>query len=253
MKFNGIILLIFLISRTGSGQDTTRSNTSNLTAKLLLGINFSPDYCFRSVNYQDGYRQAASFTNKQIPKFGFTSGINLKYNFSKHFGIQFGLQYSSKGYAFDLSDLTFGDMIDPRFGFIYQTQTLFEGTPAKFVYNYNYLDIPLIVEFIFVKNKIHFITGIGITTNILLSTSETAVSKNINGDSKCYTFDMIGDYNALNISPTISAGVEYRLCNKINLRAAPTFQYGLIELIDSPIHTHLWNAGFNISCFYRLK
>lgn len=46
---------------------------------------------------------------------------SFKVKVSKKFNMRFALQFSYLTYLLDVNNLTFGDMIDPKYGFIYQT------------------------------------------------------------------------------------------------------------------------------------
>jgi hypothetical protein len=107
--------------------------------------------------------------------------------------------------------------------------------------------------FNFGEKKIHFVMSIGVSTNIFLKATQTSIFEYENGNTKHQTQDQQYDYKTLDISPIISAGVDYRVSNKINLRAEPTFRYGLLKIINTPITAYLWNGGLNITCYYALK
>ena len=60
------------------------------------------------------------------------------------------------------------------------------------------------------------------------------------------------NYNKINVSPTISLGVDYIINSMSNLRIEPTFRYGLLKTIDKPITEYLWNTGINISYYFKI-
>lgn len=246
-----------LISLAVFGQDTLNSKTSAEFKRLLFGVNISPDYCYRTLKGDDRSSSIALIIDMQNkneePKIGYTAGLNLCYNKSKHLGIELGVQYSNKGYASKKSDLTFGDIIDPRFGFVYSTNSSSPPTKAKYFYNHIYIDIPVRAIFSFGEKRIHFITSIGVATNILLKATTTSVLEYENGDTKQETHDQRYNFNSLNISPTISVGIDCKISNKINLRVEPTLRYGLLKIIDAPISAYLWSGGLNLTCYYVLK
>jgi len=242
-----------MISLVAFGQDNLNSTVSTEFIKFLFGVNISPDYCYRTLKNNDGSSTSSviiDLRNKNEEfKIGYTAGLNVCYNISKNLGFELGVQYSNKGYAFEKSDLIFGDTIDPHYGF--------DGTEmptkAKFIYNHIYLDIPVRAIFSFGERRVHFITSIGVTTNILLKATQTSVLEYENGDTQRETNDQEDDFNSLNISPTVSAGIDYKISNKINLRAEPTLRYGLLKIIDTPVTAYLWSGGLNITCYYALK
>lgn len=50
----------------------------------------------------------------------------------------------------------------------------------------------------------------------------------------------------------ISAGIDYRMNDRMNLRVEPTFRYGVMKITDAPITAYLFNAGLNIGYYVRL-
>lgn len=251
------LIAAILFSLPSPGQDTLTLKGTTEFKRLSIGVNISPDYCYRTLKNNNGSATSDLIIDlreeSEGPKLGYTAGINAGYNFSKKWGVEMGIQYSNKGYAFKNSALTFGEMIDPRYGFIYTSNGAAAPTYAKFVYHHHYLDVPVRVLYRFGKKRLHFVTSVGVTTNILLNATMTSVVKYGNDDAKRQTYDQPYDFNTFNISPTISVGVDYKINNKINLRAEPTFRYGLLKITDTPVTATLWSGGLNFSCYYLLK
>jgi hypothetical protein len=245
-----------MISFAAFGQEASEAKTSTEFKRLSLGLNISPDYCYRSLTNNDG----SEFSSRIIDvrnaiekqKIAYTGGINANYSLSKSIAIESGLQYSNKGYAISYSDLTFGDMIDPRYGYVYDTLGLTVPIATGIIYNHIYLDIPLRAIISLGERRLRYVASIGIVTNILLKATQTTVSESLNGDKKRETKTQLEDFKTLNFSPMISVGLDYKVNDRLNLRAEPTFRYGLLKIIDAPVSAYLWTAGLNISCYYRL-
>ncbi len=243
-----IAAMIFSISALG--QDNLKSVASKEFNRILIGVNVSTDYCYRTLENFDGSNQ----NNKNDePKIGYTTGLNICKKISKHVGIEVGLQYSNKGFSSQQSDLTFGINYDPRYGFIYASNGSALPTQIKSIYNYIYLDVPISAIFRFGERRIQFITSVGIATNILLNTSVKRIVSYDNGETQSQTNKFNSASSKLNISPTISVGINYKISDHINLSVAPTFRYGLVLIIDSPFEGYLWSAGLNITCYYAIK
>ena len=252
-----ITIVALLISLASFGQDTLKLKAPQEFKQFLIGINISPDYCYRTLESTTG----SSISNTIIDlrnereeyKIGYTAGINFCYNLKKNFGIESGIQYSNKGFALSASNFTYAEMIDPRYGFTYPTNGTIGPKKVKFIDNYHYLDVPLRAIFSFGEKRIHFVASIGVTTNILLNATQTNVFEYENGDAKRNTVDQPNDYNPVNLTTTISAGMDYKISKKINLRVEPTFRYGLLKIIDTPVTAYLWNGGLNIAGYYAIK
>lgn len=246
-----------VISLAAFSQDNLESKVATKFKRLLFGVNISPDYCYRTLKNNDGSSIASILIDlhnkKQEFKIGYTAGLNICYSVSKKWEVELGVQYSNKGYSYKNSEFTFGDMIDPRFGFVYTTNNTQAPTNVKFIYNHIYLDVPVRAIFSFGEKRIHFVTSVGVEMNILLKATQTSVWGYENGDTKRETHDQPYNYKTYNISPTVSVGLDYKISNKINLKAEPTFRYGLLKIIEAPITAYLWNGGLNITCYYAIK
>ncbi|MHB8259255.1 MAG: hypothetical protein ACYDCN_06785 [Bacteroidia bacterium] len=226
MKRILFIALLFCIKQT-KAQDSTQVITQK-NKRVFIGVNFSPDYC--SGIFKDPVVNTLGL--KAIPKFGYTSGINIFCIITKHLSIETGVQYSKK--EFDVkTDLTFGDRIDRRRGFVYNT-----GENNANIYNY--LDIPLKANFTFGKKRIRFISSIGVTTNLFLNATS-------------YSFFVGNNNNRINLSPTISCGIDFKIKNRMCLRIEPTLRYGILKVSNDLATLYIWNAGLNISYYFGVR
>ncbi len=258
-----ILFFLLVLSIATNAQDSLKQKANAEYDRLLIGINISPDYCNRILNSSSSGIFYSDFIstrdNIETYKIGYTYGINICYNISKKVGFEAGLQYSTKGYSTKELTFVFGDMIDPRFGFDYGPApdspviSTSQFKSLKFIYNYNYLDIPVRAIFNFGRNKIHFISSIGVTTNILINSTSTSDSKYEDGSIIRTTQKQPYDYKTFGLSPTFSLGADYKISNKIKLTAEPTIRYGLLNIINAPITANLWSVGFNVGCYYALN
>jgi hypothetical protein len=246
-----ILTSTFAFSQTESIPES--SSTFN---RFSVGISISPDYCYRTLEDNKGSTISAYIIDerdkREIPKFCVSYGLNIGYNLSNQLMIETGVYYSSKGYAYDFSGLTFGDMIDPRYNFIYGSQSTEIMKIKKRLYNFNYLDIPIRAIYNFGENKISLIASAGLIANVFLNANSQLVYENVNGDTNYEKQNIPYKYKSITISTVISAGLIYNISNKINLRAEPTFRYSFVKnSYDSPIDEYLWSAGLNISGNYK--
>ena len=234
------LLLTFLVSYTLYAQE------ANTGSKVSFGLNFSPDYNFRTVKSTDIVLQPGfeSWEDNQIGKFGYTTGLTLSFKLSNRLALETGLQYSDKGYQTKIMDLVF-EGTDP-------TDPILVKTKAKFKYSYQYIGIPLKLNMFFGEGDLRFVSGIGVTTNFLLNVQNRANYEYPDGKKEMTNSKSKDDFNKIDISPMISFGIDYRLTSIIHLNAAPTFRYGIIKTRDSPIKENLWNAGVDLRISFDL-
>ena len=234
-----ICLLLVMFSFFNSNAQQSSKN------KILIGYNFSPDYNYRVLKNSDGKainNVVIESRNKlEIAKFGYSTGVNLLFNCSKHLGLETGIQYSNKGYKTKNQELTFG------------TPDETQPTKTQFIYNYRYLGIPLKAKYFFGKNKIRFTSGVGFITNILVNANTKIKYEYKNGKKETETGPNNSEIKKINFLPVISVGVDYKLCNNMHLLAEPTYRYSLLNTRSAPVTEHLWNIGINVGLYYGLK
>lgn len=232
------ILIATLASLSASGQNT------NPTQRILIGFNFSPDYCYRTLKNTDGSNSGDLIIKTrngiEIAKFGYTTGLNVGYNFSPLVGFETGIQFSNKGYKTINQDLFF---FPPNPDL---------PTKLEITYAYQYIGIPIKAKLFLGKSKFRFLSSVGVMTNFLLNVKQTFNAEYADGRKEKSQYSKSG-YNEVDLSPMISVGIDYKLNHKIHLVAEPTFRYGAVETKDTPVTEHLWNAGLNVGFYYALK
>jgi len=236
------ILLMTFSSFVVQGQE---SKPSENIKRILIGVNFSPDYNFRTLKNNDGSSSSdlviKSRNDIEIAKFGYTAGLNVCINFSQLVGLETGIQYSNKGYKTKDQDLIFAQP-NPSL-----------PTKSKFIYTYQYIGIPLKAKFTVGKSKVRFLSSVGFMTNFLLQVKQTNILEYSDGKTDEKTQSITSNFKKVDISPMISLGIDYKVSDKIHLIAEPTFRYGVIKTKDAPVTENLWNAGLNIVFYYSLR
>ena len=237
------IYLLVLITLSSKGQNTDKKVSTADFKRVQIGINFSPDICFRLLKNNDGSSTSdigiKRSNENEIVKFGYTAGLNVCFNIIKFVGIETGIQYSNKGYQTKTIDYTFGQ------------PNPFAPKEGKFIFNFHYIDIPLKVNFTIGKKKVRFFTSVGLTTNIFIKETQTSILKYTDRTDRI-TKPTSYDYNRINISPTISLGIDYKINSRMNLRIEPIFRYGVLKIIDAPVTGYLYNGGLNISYYFGM-
>jgi hypothetical protein len=151
MEMKELIVLLGMLPLVVFGQDTTG------TGKVLVGITYSPDYCYRTLRSDTSVQFVADVRNtSEIPVFGFTTGLSLVFQTEKRWTFETGIQYSRKGMQSKKADLIWGQP-DPSL-----------PTKVSINYRFDYLDIPFKVGYSFAQigNKLSFFASAGISANI---------------------------------------------------------------------------------------
>lgn len=241
---NRLLIYSLLLSSFSVYGQEKNDTLSSKQRRFSIGVNISPDYCYRTLTKNDKsisdsvWKFAKNLEDSiEKPKFGYTFGINFCYQITKRVYAEFGIQYSNKGYK-TIPILTTSS-IDP------------EGVIATNILNFSYLDFPLKASFTFFDKRIQLMTSIGATLNVFSKTNLHTIPEDKSIDDFHTSIDYT--YEKINLSPTISAGLKYKLNQRMNLQAEPTFQYA-IKNIDEKSYksTHLWNFGLNFGYYYKL-
>ena len=242
MKYFKTLLISFTIFSC-LGQTAQNQLELTETSGFQLGIHFSPDVCYRTLQNNDGSAMSDAIIQQrnenEIFKLGYTLGLTTLLPLNKRISLESGITYSNKGYQTTMQVLYYFQY-DPAF-----------PQKMKSIYNYHYIDIPLKANFIFGKKKLRFISSLGLTTNVFIRETSTSVlvySDRTERNSSATNFK----YNRFNLSPSIGVGIDYKINDKMNLRIQPSFSYGILKIIDAPITAYLYSGGINMSYFFKL-
>lgn len=251
-KLLSLTLFLFISFSAFAVKDKKKKEEKPLS-KFSLGINFSPDINYRLVK-SDG-SVIGNFLQKyydttEIVKFGYTLGLGFCYEINKHISFETGLQYSNKGFK----TKPFEVLIFPQQNDTSYDPILYNLKSLSSTYNFQYLDIPLKVNFIFGNKRVKFIGSSGFVLNFLVGLSKTSELKYLNGETKVTTAQDKTTYKSIrkvNLSPMISAGIDCSLTKHLSLRLEPTFRFGIIKIYNSGVSSYLYNAGLNTSLYWR--
>jgi hypothetical protein len=176
----------------------------------------------------------------ETSKFGFTTGINVCYYFNEKLSIESGIFYSNKGYK-----------TIPIKTYLIDVSGNSRYVNASFISSYTYLDFPFKANYTFFKKRFKMVVGIGGTLNVLLNSTFTSDPKEAIESVIVLSQNVP---NKINLSPTISVGLQYQLNEKMYLRIEPNYHYGIFGTDNDSFRTvHLWSAGINIGYYYKLK
>lgn len=210
-----IVGIVCMISMITKAQETTE--TFN---KFQLGVSFSPDY-----------NRIIELTGQNVSesKIGYTTGINTIYNLNKNFGVELGVQYANKGL---------------------KISTQLFKTNSYLINNINFIDIPLKLNYTIGKNKLKFLSSLGVTTNLYLNN----VVKLYDVDNN-YTTTKIRSktINSICLSYYLSLGIGYTISSKTIIKIEPTFRYSIFSQEKNEINNiKILNPGLNIGYYYSL-
>jgi len=205
--------------------------------RFFIGIQASPDLAYRSLELVDRNPSSEVIiearNDREVPRLGFSGNLIAGYVLSERFSIEAGSGYALRGWELDLSTLTFGDMIDPRRGFIYNTNDVVGSVREEF----HYLTIPVRGTCTLGRGRFRFISGLGISIDLLQKAQRVSI---LNGER--LTYERLG-VEEVDLTAIASAGAVLRLGSNGSLRLEPTVRHGLLPVSSTSVATRLWSAG----------
>lgn len=243
---NSIFIFFLAISlHTFSQEDSLQVDTK----KVSFGISYSPNYSYR-VQVDDGTTMYSDVLylgkDSEIGQFGHTINFDFRVFLAKQHKLNIGLQVSNEGYKAVNDNLKFGDVIDPRRGFVYPTAGI-SGLTFNYKFHYGGLNIGLKSSY---GNKaVRFNHAIGIVPKFLISGSAIGELSVENQPTSTIDFRKTNDFNRFNLEGYISVGGEWEFKKNRIIEFAPTFRYNLIKTSDDSFTSNLWNIGVRLGFF----
>lgn len=257
---NGLVLLLLFGTGPLAAQDPSAKITpaEGTPGRVSIGLAFSPEFAFRTLktteNNETSKAVVALRNENEVARFGNSAGMTFTYAFDDHWSMGTGIGHTVKGYRTKMVDAVyrnFGDMIDPRTGFIYQNDPFI---PEQFrsVYTFTYIYMPFQLNYSAGKGKWRSISSIGLNVEFLTSASSTFVGKYQDNGWKREKNASAGAFEKLSLSPTVSTGISRQIGKRWQLSMAGIGRYGVLRIIDTEITAHLWSLGLQLGCSFRL-
>lgn len=231
-----IILIILLTPLLSSGQGLT-----NTESKFSMGVNFSPNYCYRIIEYSEDMTTLVNLREKhEHPSFGFNTGIAAQYLLTQKLEIELGLQYSRQTHLFKDAAI-FAGIINPTTIKVDQQN------------RYSYIEIPLQLNYRFLNKKLFGYVSAGVSLNqFIKDKAKLRISYN-NGETEVEWGNTgILDFNKTILGVLGGFGLGYHLNDKLNLRIEPIGRYSLTPLAEAPIEQYNYSIGCQVGVNLKL-
>lgn len=236
-----LFLLVFVNFRV-SAQDETMLVVPVKVSRFYAGIQFSGLSCYRKLSSGSKGGDVNDFitlrNETEVPKWSYSGALFGGYTFNRYLGLELGVGFANRGFTMEEVSIT---TIDAPEG---------TGEFTDVIWNDYYLDVPLRCNLRLGKGRLQFLTGAGITTGFFIT--ETYQFKDEIAADNTITSPYPDLYQKVNIFPSFYVGGEWNLAQKMMLRLELGFQYGLVQLSDTPVTTRLYNGSLNVSYLVRL-
>jgi hypothetical protein len=218
--------------------------------KWHLGFSGGADASYRMRVYEENAMEI------NLPEgFKISPNINLiaQRKITNRISFQTGVQFMQMGMRsiIDFSSPSFPNEIDPFYGFVRPVSPNTGIDKIIFVQQYNYISIPLMLNYHGKGKKFKMIFGAGISPAYMLSANRARITKGEETTREVSPQKDV-DFNWFNLFATAQVGVEYRLNQNWKLRATPNANFGLLKITNTPTSDLLWNAGLQLGLFYGI-
>lgn len=215
----------------GMGYRTLSANLTTLENELIIGIR----------------------NEREVPKLALTTVVNMGKQLGKRIGVEMGLGYHQLGWVHrvDLEDLTFGDIIDPRRGYIYATDN---AIPSKTTFkdSFHYIEIPIGLTVRVGKGRLRSVSAVGMAPSILIAARGRTIYEYGDGTKEETRYEKAEDFKGFNWFAYFSTGIALRTGDRFEWRLQPTLRYGLVDILDAPITASLYSGTVDLGFRYVL-
>ena len=213
--------------------------------KMQLGVIYSPDYCYRTLKATGESKWMVAIRDTmEIPKFGYSTGVNFIYKIASRLSVETGLLFSDKG--FQTKKYTPEGKInssDPS-----------TKHPLKIAYlhHYYYLDVPIKLNYYIYLGKINFFLTAGLSVNTFLHQTVTTLTTYTDGKTDSKKATAPSPFEKLNVAVIGGFGMNYNLTDTYTLKIEPIYKRSITSIINAPVKSFLYTAGVNvgISCHF---
>ena len=221
---------------TGPIRRVPKERTHPRGRGFVVGLKLSTGVTYRlPYSKADHTDEAISYFNDvDRPNIGYVLGIQLGYRSPKHFGFSTGLYYA---------DVGFRSTKKYRNEF---TNELIHWTITRSLKS---IDLPLLLTFVFGKQKIRWSSELGVVTNFIVSNTEKMIYES-SAFSEVHE-DLYKKPFILTFSSAISTGVEVPFNAQFGLRIAPEFSCQVRRIPEDYRRHNIWYLGVGLTFYYN--
>jgi hypothetical protein len=236
--FKNILLLILPLHVFSSEGDSIRSD------KFQLGLLYSPELSYRTLKADAEYAWLKEAQDRMdIPRYGFSAGVYFGYRLSTRLALEIQALYSDKG-----------SKIKENFMENHHLQDYWEKVPYQnhMIYHYNYLDIPVKLNYCLTSGKVKFYLAAGMSLNAFLNQKKKTYILYEDGSSKTFRTASTRGLEKMNFAILAGFGIGYQLSEGYQFKFEPVFKHSINSIVNAPVRNYLCSAGMQIGiahCF----
>lgn len=179
--------------------------------------------------------------------------MGANYQLKPWVGLDAGVGYAQMGWRQQVrrEELTFGDMIDPRRGFIYTTEGVqFDRINLSDVYHH--LGLRLGATFTWGQGRWRSVTSAGVAPAFLIAVRHRSMTVYEDGHRTRERREPKETFNSFNMFPYFATGLSFHPGGRWIWQLQPAVRYGVLRIIDAPITAHLFSGTLEFGVRYTL-
>jgi hypothetical protein len=233
------LFLILPFSLFCNTEDSVKIGDSLPTErKMQFGAIYSPELSYRMLKSNAGAKLMENVRDTmEIPKFGFSAGINFSCKLTKKCYFEAEALFSDKGERTKQYNL----------GNTVKDETL-DRIPSKssFINHYYYLDVPLKINYYLVNKKVKFFISAGLSVNTFLYQKTSTSIENRDGSVDKKNSISHPKLEKVNLAALFGAGINYDLTDKYTFKLEPIYKQSVTSIVNAPIKSYLYSIGINL-------
>lgn len=250
LRFSLLLPLIVLVSISQGQADNTR--------RWTIGVGGGAGLGYRTLSRTAPSTMAdvviRSRDEQEEPRIAFGGHVGVGRQLSRRIGIEAGIGYMQLGWQYQvtISGLSFGDMIDPRRGFIYQTDDV--AIPERFTSStiFHYLDLRLGATLTLGNGRWRSVSALGVAPALLIATRIHTRNEYSDGRRTHDSREPVDTFNTFNLFPYFGTGVAFHPGGRWEWRLQPSVRYGAMRIIDTPITAHVFSGTVDLGVRFAL-
>ncbi len=202
---------------------------------------YSPDYCYRLLNYTYPNEWIAEMRNKEeTGMFGFTTGLSFKKAITRKFALEIGIQYVLRGEKTKPVKLNWQGNVNEEYP---------EKSITKF--KYRYVEFPIKGNYLFRIRNLQCFVSAGISINIFTKKTSVVIVEYTNDRKTKSKSDLNIGQSKFNMAGVIGFGVQYAFNEKISVSLEPVYRQFFTSIVaGQTAKEYPFSIGANVGIYY---
>jgi hypothetical protein len=228
MNLFRIILVIALPFICVKNNLVAQEEVQKELSKFSLGISYDPSISYRNIKSEPEFIWLKNiYDSLEKPRYSFSSGINLQFDITKRFSLSSALLYTIKGHKIESNR---------------------ELNTAEIISNYNFLSIPIKLNYNLIVGKNILYLMSGVCNDLLISSNQVHFNNEKTVETKFSSETALTNYL---IAFTAGLGVDLKITDKSYFKMETFYQQSINSITQTPIKRYLFSYGAKVGVFVR--